>query len=79
MRDVGIYEAKTKLPSLINAVERGETITITRHGKPVAKLVPVEGGAMDIKQLLREMKEFREKHPFDGVTAKELIEKGRKR
>jgi prevent-host-death family protein len=78
MKNVGIYEAKTKLPSLINAVERGETITITRHGKPVAKLVPVQVKAGDMKAMLREMKAFRDKHPFDGVSTKELINEGRK-
>ena len=40
MHTVGSYEAKTHLPQLLERVERGETITITRHGKPVARLVP---------------------------------------
>ena len=40
--EVGTYEAKTRLPELLRAVERGETVIITRHGKPVAKLAPVE-------------------------------------
>ncbi len=33
---VGAYQAKTHLPQLLDRVEGGETITITRHGKPVA-------------------------------------------
>ena len=41
MRSVGAYEAKTHLPSLLDQVERGETITITKHGREVARLVPV--------------------------------------
>ena len=40
---VGSYEAKTHLPRLLDRVEHGETIVITRHGKPVAKLVPAAG------------------------------------
>ena len=40
MHTVGSYEAKTHLPQLLERVEHGETITITRHGKPVARLVP---------------------------------------
>ena len=40
MRTVGSYEAKTHLPALLGRVAKGETITITKHGKPVAKLVP---------------------------------------
>jgi prevent-host-death family protein len=38
--DVSIAEAKNRLPELIRAVEGGEKIVITRHGKPVAQLAP---------------------------------------
>jgi prevent-host-death family protein len=40
---VGAYQAKTHLPQLLDRVEGGETITITRYGKPVAKLIPAAG------------------------------------
>ena len=40
MRSVGAFEAKTHLSRLLDEVEKGETITITRHGNPVARLVP---------------------------------------
>jgi prevent-host-death family protein len=39
MKHVGIFEAKTNLSSLVEEVEKGGEIVITRHGKPVAKLV----------------------------------------
>ena len=39
MKTLGIFEAKTHLSSLVDAVEAGEEVVITRHGKPVAKLV----------------------------------------
>lgn len=39
---VGAYEAKTHFSELLEKVEAGEEITITRHGSPVAKLVPVK-------------------------------------
>jgi prevent-host-death family protein len=38
--DVSIVEAKNRLPELIRAVEDGEKVVITRHGKPVAQLAP---------------------------------------
>jgi prevent-host-death family protein len=41
MAKVGAYEAKTHLPKLLERVEKGERIVITRHGRPVAELVPV--------------------------------------
>ena len=44
MDTVGAYEAKTHLPRLLDRVARGESLTITRHGRPVARLVPVSGG-----------------------------------
>lgn len=44
MTTVSAYEAKTHLPRLIRAVERGETVIITRHGRPVAQLGPVQRG-----------------------------------
>ena len=40
MREVGAFEAKNTLGTLLDAVARGEEITITRRGKPVARLVP---------------------------------------
>jgi len=40
MREVGAFEAKNKLGQLLDLVERGEEIVITRHGKAVARLVP---------------------------------------
>jgi prevent-host-death family protein len=40
MREIGAFEAKNTLGSLLDRVQRGEEIIITRHGKPVARLVP---------------------------------------
>ena len=42
MENIGAYEAKTHLPRLLERVMRGESLTITRHGRPVARLVPVD-------------------------------------
>ena len=41
METVGVYEAKTHLARLVERVRQGESLTITRHGLPVARLVPV--------------------------------------
>ena len=40
MREVGAFEAKTHLSALLDAVARGETILITKRGRPAARLVP---------------------------------------
>ncbi len=44
MLEIGAFEAKNTLGALLDRVEHGEEIIITRHGKPVARLVPNAGG-----------------------------------
>lgn len=59
MERVGIYEAKAKLSELVERVERGGEVTLTRHGKAVAKLVPAKAGAeVDRKALMEEIRAF---------------------
>ena len=48
MKSVGSYEAKTHLPRLLDEVEKGERITITKHGRPVAILVPPGPGVVEM-------------------------------
>jgi prevent-host-death family protein len=43
MIEIGAFEAKNTLGALLDRVEQGEEVVITRHGKPVARLVPNEG------------------------------------
>ncbi|MBD0274419.1 MAG: type II toxin-antitoxin system prevent-host-death family antitoxin [Acetobacteraceae bacterium] len=40
MREIQASHAKTHLPRILDDVERGETVVITRHGRPIARLVP---------------------------------------
>jgi prevent-host-death family protein len=76
------YEAKTRLPQLLDRVEHGETIIITRHGKPVAKLVPASGekACPDVHQVVTEMLAVRDKHgpKLKGLSVRRLIEEGRR-
>lgn len=44
---VGLFDAKTHLSELIARAERGEEVVITRHNKPVARLVPIASGERD--------------------------------
>ncbi len=81
MKSVGSYEAKTHLPRLLNEVEKGETITITKRGKPIAVLAPIRQTPLhDVKAVIEEMLAFRDKHgPVLGndLTVREMIEEGR--
>lgn len=44
MSEIPVFEAKTRLSELLARAQQGETLTITRHGKPMARLVPAEQG-----------------------------------
>ena len=79
MKTVGAYEAKTHLPRLLEEVAAGETITITKHGVPVARLVPAEEEQeRTVDELISELREFRRDHKLGDVTIRELIEEGRR-
>ncbi|MBI2294572.1 MAG: type II toxin-antitoxin system prevent-host-death family antitoxin [Betaproteobacteria bacterium] len=59
MERVGIYEAKARLSDLVERAAQGDSITITRHGKPVAKLVPVKRDVeVDRKAIMDEIRAF---------------------
>ncbi|MBX6315274.1 MAG: type II toxin-antitoxin system Phd/YefM family antitoxin [Isosphaeraceae bacterium] len=78
---VGSFEAKTHLPALLERVARGERITITKHGKPVARLVPVEPAEKpDVRQVVAEMLAYRDRRnrTLGGITVRELVEEGRR-
>lgn len=84
MRTVGSYEAKTHLPRLLDEVARGETITITKNGKPVARLVPADDVAerrARAHEAWEEWLRYREEHNIrlgSDLTIKQLIEEGRR-
>jgi prevent-host-death family protein len=79
------FEAKREFAELLEKVSKGEEITITKHEKPVARLVPFEKrGRVDLADVFRQMDEFRFKHPLNPkglarLTYRDLIEGGRKR
>ena len=50
MEMIGAYEAKTHLPQLLDRVAHGEHLIITRHGKPVAQLIPVTTERQRVRQ-----------------------------
>lgn len=78
MSEVGAYEAKTHLPRLLEEVARGRTITITKHGKPVARLVPIAGGDGAADEVVREIKRARAKVTLGDLTVGDLIAEGRR-
>ena len=82
MTTVGAYEAKTHLPELLDRVSKGESITITKRGKPVAILVPPPDDARaDPQTIAQELIALRRQlgPQLDGLKITNLIREGRKR
>ena len=80
-RTLGAHEAKTHLPRLLDEVARGETITITRHGTPVARLMPPEHAEPpDVAAAIAALREFssHEQISLGESTLRDLIEEGRR-
>lgn len=80
MKHVGSYEAKTHLPALLDAVERGEIIVITRRGRPAAQLVSMKLNISDARTTIKEFKEYSKKHhrTLGRMSYRTLIEDGRR-
>lgn len=78
MKEVGSYEAKTKLPALLRDVVDGAHIVITRSGKPVADLVPHTGVTADPANVISQIREMRQGVTLGNHDLKELIRDGRR-
>ena len=79
MRSVSAFEAKTHLAALLDAVSAGEQITITRHGRPVARLVPpaVEPPS-SVAHTIERLRRFSEGQTLAGLSIAELRDQGRR-
>jgi prevent-host-death family protein len=79
MDTVGAFDAKTNFSALLERVERGEQIVITRRGKPVARLMPIakspDGKVSDAMAKLREL---RKGTTLGKLSWKQLRDAGRK-
>lgn len=79
MITVGAYEAKTHLPALLAKVEKGEKVTITKRGTPIAVIQPVEEQRKaDLRQVIEDMLEARKGVTTGGMSIREMIEEGRR-
>lgn len=75
-------QARNSLSALIEEVEKGEEITITRHGKAVARLVPATKprdieAAREAARQIRELRKLVKPDP-DGLTIRDYVEMGRR-
>jgi len=72
MRQIQASEAKAKLAQLLDQVERGDTVVITRHGRPIARLVPeADGQQAAVAQAIARLQAFRRTMP--ALSLDELL------
>ena len=73
MKEVGAFEAKNRLGALLDLVEQGEEVVITRHGREVARLVPPRGAynREEARAAIRRIRERAEKRKLK-VTLEEI-------
>lgn len=74
MAEIGAYDAKTHLPKLLERVEKGERFVITRHGKPVAELIPVAArDTAAIARAIAEVRAVRQRLARRGVQLRDVL------
>ena len=80
METVGSFEAKTHLPQLLERVAKGEEFTITKHGKPIARLLPTLAAKPlpDVRAAVEAMKAFRKGRSLGGLAIRDMIKEGRR-
>ena len=82
MKTIQSTDAKAHLAQLLSDVERGETITITRHGKPIARLVPASADEQEQRRAaVAELRQWRQNRLKTGMTVDEILaarDEGRK-
>jgi prevent-host-death family protein len=76
---LGTYDAKTRFSELIERVAGGEEFTITRHGLPIARLVPVKrkSTSQERRAAVEAMREIAARTSLGGLKIKDLINEGR--
>jgi prevent-host-death family protein len=78
MEAVGAYEAKTHLPRLLDDVAAGKSVVITKHGVPVARLVPARQQAAEPREVIDALRNARRGVRLDGLSLRDLIDEGRR-
>jgi len=80
MHTVGVFEAKNRLTALLDEVEGGGEVIITRRGKPIARLAPLESGINRAKAraAAQGIREASKGQTLGGLTLKALISEGRR-
>jgi prevent-host-death family protein len=74
---VGVYEAKTNFTELIREVQAGQTVTVTKHGNPIAKLSPLRE-VQPVEDTIAQLKTLRASIRLNGLSIQSLRGEGRR-
>lgn len=85
MKTVAIFEAKNRLSEILAAVAHGEEYAVTRHGKPIASIVPFRGAGEGLtpaqvearRRAIARVRKFRQAHPVEDFDVRAAVEEGR--
>ena len=80
METVGAFEAKTHLSALLDRVAKGERISITRHGIPIATLAPVgeKRSTMTHQEIVEGMRALRKRVKPGRMSVRQMVNEGRR-
>lgn len=79
MKTMAASEAKARFDEVLNEVEGGATVVVTRDGQPVARVSPMDDDRSDVAAAVEELRRYRREHrpTLGGISIRELIEEGR--
>ena len=77
---VGAYDAKTHFSELLERVEAGEQVTITRHGTPIVQMIPIrpKPTALQRRAAIEAIRELAKGNSLRGLQVKDLMAEGRR-
>lgn len=81
MKTVQATELKAKLSAILGDVERGEVVEITRHGKPIARVVPLEDAYERRRKAIQAIRDLKKSGQKTGMTVEDILsarDEGRK-
>jgi prevent-host-death family protein len=79
MRRIGAYELKSHLSEVLDSVEHGQTVVVTRHGRPIARISPDAAEQREqASQAIKSLLNFPRTRLPKGVTIRGLVQEGRR-
>jgi len=75
---VGAYQAKTHLSRLLEEVEAGGEVIVTKHGRPIARIVPIDEPRRSRTEVLADLDAFSRGKTLGDIPIRELIDEGRR-